>query len=227
MEQNDKQDVNQLASDFKEAKSAFMKFQEALLSIPGFIKGLAGKISSNTTNKSGTVPLSHTDGETVKTEESRVGSVVSNVKAQVQSAGERVGKNISNFVPKNSDMADPGQVVDQQVQPGNMQPAQNKSKAFGIKIAIVILLIMAGLVSLVVFRSMPPSGSRNGAGLNGTEGEIPTPFTDGSFRPSKYADDPEILQIEEDLSVLEREINRAILRDNTINPPSLDFNIQF
>lgn len=53
----------------------------------------------------------------------------------------------------------------------------------------------------------------------------PPPFE--PFKPSVYAQDPEVLKIEEDVNILERELNQTKIREDGINPPSLDFDISF
>jgi len=53
----------------------------------------------------------------------------------------------------------------------------------------------------------------------------PPPFE--PFKPSVYAEDPEILAIEEDVNILERELTQTKIREDGINPPSLDFDISF
>lgn len=53
----------------------------------------------------------------------------------------------------------------------------------------------------------------------------PPPFE--PFKPSVYAQDPEVLKIEEDVNILERELNQTKIREEGINPPSLDFDISF
>jgi hypothetical protein len=36
-----------------------------------------------------------------------------------------------------------------------------------------------------------------------------------------------VLQLEEDIDVLEREISGSAIKESLLNPPSLDFNVEF
>jgi len=55
----------------------------------------------------------------------------------------------------------------------------------------------------------------------------PTPQTYQPYKPSMWADDPEVLLLEEDISVLKQEIGGANIREGRLNPPNLDFDISF
>lgn len=55
----------------------------------------------------------------------------------------------------------------------------------------------------------------------------PPPIEFTPSEPSVYANDPNILDLEEDIAVLDREIVGASLRETTLNPPTLDYNISF
>jgi hypothetical protein len=47
------------------------------------------------------------------------------------------------------------------------------------------------------------------------------------FKPSIYADDPVILKLQEDISVLDRELSNTQIKETILEPPSLDFNVTF
>jgi hypothetical protein len=53
----------------------------------------------------------------------------------------------------------------------------------------------------------------------------PVPFS--PFKPSVYALDPEVLQLEEEINILERELARVNIKEEGVNPPKLDFSINF
>jgi len=53
----------------------------------------------------------------------------------------------------------------------------------------------------------------------------PVPFE--PYVPSVYAQDPEILQLEEDLDILGKELNSVNIKEDGINPPKLDYDINF
>jgi hypothetical protein len=47
------------------------------------------------------------------------------------------------------------------------------------------------------------------------------------FKPSIYADDPQVTKLEEALNVLDREMKTTPLTEGTLTPPVLDFKIDF
>lgn len=47
------------------------------------------------------------------------------------------------------------------------------------------------------------------------------------YKPSIYADDPEVLRLEKDINVIERELGRTSVREDSLLPPRLDFDIKF
>ena len=55
----------------------------------------------------------------------------------------------------------------------------------------------------------------------------PTPPTYQTFKPSVYAKDPEVLKIEENLDILNREMDTTNLKEDNLLPPKLDFDISF
>jgi hypothetical protein len=58
-------------------------------------------------------------------------------------------------------------------------------------------------------------------------GPTPTSAEYVPSQPSLYSEDPEVLKLEQDISLLQREITGTSLRETTLNPPVLDFNISF
>lgn len=58
-------------------------------------------------------------------------------------------------------------------------------------------------------------------------GVSPTPVTFSPYKPSVYAEDLEILVLEEKINILEKEIMGVDIKEGGINPPKLDYNIKF
>lgn len=59
------------------------------------------------------------------------------------------------------------------------------------------------------------------------EGPTPTLVEYIPSEPSLYVTDEEVLKLEQQISVLDREIAGVQLRETTLTPPTLDFNINF
>lgn len=102
-----------------------------------------------------------------------------------------------------------------------------------VKKFILFLVVMFVLVGLVVsgsklFESVGPNTPLIGNG-NGEEEEGPTPTLPEveSSSPSIYAKDEVILKLEEDILVLDRELTITVLRESTLDPPKLDWNVKF
>jgi len=88
--------------------------------------------------------------------------------------------------------------------------------------SVFILLILI-FVGATLFNTL--KGERREAPVAGELTPTPIPFEPTA--PSVYAKDEVILQMEEDISVLEKELARVTLRENNLNPPRLDFNVNF
>lgn len=87
-----------------------------------------------------------------------------------------------------------------------------------VLIVFIVLLIVERVVNFV-----RRTGMEDGVFV------APSP-TVGPFRPynpSVYAEDERVLLMEEDLQVLDRELSTTILKETTLNPPVLDFDINF
>ncbi|MFC1649802.1 hypothetical protein ACFL2C_03780 [Patescibacteria group bacterium] len=89
-----------------------------------------------------------------------------------------------------------------------------------IVLAIGVLVFVLILLNLVLgLLKRPPT----------ITGPTPVPTTTETepSQPSIYADDEDVLSLEERIKVLDRELSNVVLRDTTMKPPILDFNINF
>jgi len=105
--------------------------------------------------------------------------------------------------------------------------ASNKAMKF-IKFTVFIFVVLA--IAYLSFLFIKKAG----IGINKvddntveTEKPTPTPLNYQPEKPSIYANDDEVLRIEEAIDALEKEISRASLRESGLIPPVLDYNINF
>ena len=86
---------------------------------------------------------------------------------------------------------------------------------------VILLLVLLYIVSLFV-KTIRQNGEVAVSG-------IPTPTVAPyiPYNPSVYAEDELVLQLEEDIKVLDRELATAQLKETILTPPVLDFNINF
>lgn len=89
---------------------------------------------------------------------------------------------------------------------------------------VLVVLILIGVT--VILPLLSRMGTKEETPIVVTSPTAP-PIEFTPSEPSVYANDPAILQLEEKISVLDREIVGAQLRESTLNPPTLDFNITF
>lgn len=92
---------------------------------------------------------------------------------------------------------------------------------------VVLIIIFAGVM---MFKNLKlPAGLSGGNSPTPSSAATPTPTPIVFVPPQKsiYADDPAILKLEQELNVLTREVSGTNIRENTLNPPTLDFNISF
>lgn len=68
---------------------------------------------------------------------------------------------------------------------------------------------------------------REAGDLGGIEGPSPTVGPFRPYKPSIYADDEKVKQMDEDAKVLNRELSTVQLKETILTPPVLDFNINF
>ena len=96
-----------------------------------------------------------------------------------------------------------------------------------IKILIRTFLILFFIIVLVfiafyLFRTIQEEN-----GVVRTDGVSVTPVPFAPYKPSVYAQDPEVLRLEEEINILERELARVSVKEDGINPPKLDYDISF
>lgn len=97
-------------------------------------------------------------------------------------------------------------------------------------VVIIVMIVILVFVLFSIFRMLDGNGGgiiRNNPTPAISNVPSPTPVEYRPFEPSVYADDPEVLQIEEDASILDAEIFRTRIGDPVIRPPTLDFNVSF
>jgi predicted RNA-binding protein len=98
---------------------------------------------------------------------------------------------------------------------------------------IIKRLVMFGIILILIFVGFSVFNKVRKDMAN-KEDEIfeqnnitPTPINYLPNTPSKYADDENVLVLEEQIEALEKEINRTNLRDSSIYPPNVDYNVVF
>ena len=89
-------------------------------------------------------------------------------------------------------------------------------KVIGILLAVAIVISIFERQNGIVDRG-------NGVVIETT----PPVVTYQPYTESIYANDPEVLRLDEDINVLGREISTTVLQDSILTPPKLDFNIKF
>ena len=88
---------------------------------------------------------------------------------------------------------------------------------------ILVFLMILIFIGIKLFRLLQEDGE-----VKEPRREVtPTPASYQPYKPSVYANDPEVLQLEEDINVLEREISGSNLREDKLIPPNLDYNVSF
>ena len=96
------------------------------------------------------------------------------------------------------------------------------SKLIKFFILIIILLVLA-FFGMYIFRSFKGEDGNGNIFVRPS----PTPVTFTPAEQSVYANDTEILRLEEDIKVLENELSQTNIRESAFTAPTLDFNISF
>jgi len=124
------------------------------------------------------------------------------------------------IVPKNETPQDP-----QISQVSEILKPNKVKKLIPLIIGLVILLVLV-LVGFFAYSYIAKLRSPKDNPIVVTN-PSPTPIEQEQTQPSIYANDPDILKLQEDINVLDREVVGAQLRESTLNAPVLDFNISF
>jgi hypothetical protein len=94
-------------------------------------------------------------------------------------------------------------------------------KVFSV-VLVILLFVIVGLVGVNIYVKLqkPPEPPTS------VEPTV-TPPSYQTYKPSVYAKDPDVIKIEENLDILNREMDTTDLKENNLLPPQLDFNISF
>lgn len=96
-------------------------------------------------------------------------------------------------------------------------------KKIGIGLAVLVLVILA--VSILPGMITKVRNGQVSVDINTTS--TPTPAEFRPTQPSMYANDKTILELEESLNILDKQINSTNIRETTLTPPELDFTVSF
>lgn len=109
---------------------------------------------------------------------------------------------------------------------GNLSSSNKMNFKKIIKILIIIsFLIILALLGSRVFKKVAELNDQTKP--QPTTMETPTPAVFQPYKPSEYADDPEVLKLEEDVNILERELARTGIKEDRLYPPQLEFKVDF
>lgn len=138
-------------------------------------------------------------------------------------------KNVKNFFGKVFGMAAiKMQPSTQKITKGSSQ-VTSKISSHGLFIKVVRIFIILFFLMILVYIGVKIYSLTQNDGGNGssTVYTSPTPVPYKPSKPSVYAEDEFILNMEETIKVLEREIAGMSIRETTLTPPILDFDIDF
>ncbi|OGM10407.1 hypothetical protein A2Z67_02900 [Candidatus Woesebacteria bacterium RBG_13_36_22] len=95
-------------------------------------------------------------------------------------------------------------------------------KALVRSFLIIFFVIVLIFIATYLFKTLK---KENGIVHNNGVSVTPVPFE--PYKPSIYAQDAEVLKLEEDVNILERELAEVKIKEDGINPPKLDYDISF
>jgi hypothetical protein len=112
---------------------------------------------------------------------------------------------------------------------GSSPQTASQTAGHGLFVKIVRLFIIFIFLLILVYIGVRIYTLLQEDGENGSPVvyTTPTPVPYKPSKPSVYAEDEFILDLEETLKILEREIAGINIRESTLTPPILDFNINF
>ena len=96
-----------------------------------------------------------------------------------------------------------------------------------IKIAVRSFIVIIFAIILIYIASFLFKRLREEKTVSQNGGAPVTQVPYEPFKPSVYANDPEVLILEEEIGILERELYGVNIKEDGIKPPQLDWNISF
>jgi len=93
----------------------------------------------------------------------------------------------------------------------------------GKKITIILVLTILVIILVIAQTSLHLSGFKPPV----VPSPSPTPFEEEIANPSAYATDSAVLEIEKRIKEVEKDIDKADLKETGLNPPVLDMEVNF
>lgn len=102
-------------------------------------------------------------------------------------------------------------------------------KILSILVVLLILIALLYAGSFIFKKTKESTLEKEEGNQEGQEVVYvsPSPIEYIPYKPSVYSQDPEVINLEEEIKVLEKELTTTNIREDKLNPPSLDFNIKF
>lgn len=94
-------------------------------------------------------------------------------------------------------------------------------KKFIVLAVVLVILLLVLLVVMSIFTNNTKKPS-----VSATPSSTPSSTPEAAM-PSQYADDPEILEINQAIDELVRDLNESSFREEVLSIPSLDWNVAF
>lgn len=158
-------------------------------------------------------------------EENSVTEDINKMKAGIGVAVSKTSEAIAPIASKAKEQAEKAKI--------QAEKADKKVLKKVIKIFVMVFFLLLVVFILVGFIKSRPGGggikpsAKISPSLTPSMNVTPTLAPYVPYKPSVYVDDPEVLQLELDISVLERQLNQDNFRETRLTPPSLDFNLKF
>lgn len=109
----------------------------------------------------------------------------------------------------------------------NASPAPTK-KGLKIPKKLIFVAILVIVILAVLSIVMSLLGRNGGVNLTATPAPSATPSPTPVVEiPSRYADDEDVAEIKRQMEELDRDLNEANFRDETLRVPNLDWNVSF
>jgi hypothetical protein len=92
---------------------------------------------------------------------------------------------------------------------------------------ILFFALILFFIAYYLFTRLKEEGDNTSNNNENVVVATPTPIYFDPYKPSIYAEDPEILRLEEEINILKGEISGITIKETGINPPKLDWEINF
>lgn len=187
------------------------------------------EVSTSSDNQSASNAKSPAPSASASTSQaSGIVGLLASLPAKVSVLFQKAQNTASRATPKpaSTDSTEAGPTTPEALLSHMKTPSAPNKKMLLIGVSILLIMGVVYLGSEVV-KTLRTNGILPSDGIFGGGEPTPTLGEIAPTIPSIYALDSVVLQLEEDINTLDGQLSSTVLKENTLDPPKLDYDIRF